>query len=662
MQRITGRFRESLSHLCQGAYYEQNRRSLASAGTGPLVLISAALAAYFLYILLAVFARRYMFGDMSWFLIKLLTENHVAHWNNGSRDFFVGRIGAFLYQQEPTLAAARLGIRNLNVLATVYGSTLFSYAPLSLAICYRYALDKRYILFPLLSLFAGSINSEGYIVSETHLFVSLFWAALFILLYADSLSRWTLVIFGFVSAPLILCYETMLMFGVILLAACAYRLIASAKPPIDRSATRLAGAWYTFGIFFAGLSVLYPRDAANLGGFVRGFGFVLAHDHIGARVSSVVLLLLLIMAVVPEQQKKTVNILFYAAMAASPIILIYILAHPGRTSLDVHAFARSINAIIPLLVALLLLASHFRLLKIDDLKYNKMLIVVACLGISQVGWHLVATTQWSNMLTLLRSELRTHTGVIYFDQSLMSKSILGREPIRNLHADWPLLPMSILLADGGNVKSIVLPPPGIFTPFDPFHPASLPDLSRFGVHYEKYIAAVMKFPEYKIGQPITFGSNGDAESYERGGWWQPEPWGTWSMGGTESRLVLNIEDDITTDLILQVYAGAFVPEKQPTLNARIFVNDILAGEWPIRFEKGDVGFRLREISLKKEVLRKAKPLIVTFRTTSTQSPYELGLSDDARKLGMAFVRVTLESSPNTLNREASEHSAFSERK
>jgi hypothetical protein len=643
------RLRESLSHLCRDTHYEHTHRSLASAGTWPLALTSAALALYLLYIVLAIFAGRYMFGDMSWFLIKLLKENHVAYWNNGWPDFFVGRIGAFLYQQEPTLFAARLGIRNLHALSVIYGSTLFSYVPLSLAICYRYAVDKRYILFPLISLFAGSINSEGYLVSETHLFVSLFWAALFMLLYADSLSRWTLVIFSIVSAPLILCYETMLIFGVILCAACAYRLAASAKPPIDRAATAVAATWYVFGIVFAGLSIVYPRDAANLGGFVHGLSFVFANDHIGARVSYVVLILLLMMALVPERQKKTLTMLFYAAMAACPVILIYILAYPDRTSLDVHVLARSMNAVIPAVVALFLLTIHFRFLHVDDVKYGRMLTIVACLGISQVGWHMVATTQWSNMLTLLSSELRSHTGAIDFDQSVMSHWTVGGAPIRNLHADWPLLPMSILLADGGDVKSIVLPPSGIFRPFNPYGIAELPDLKRFGVHYEKYIAALAKSNqyeieqpiEYEIGHPITFDTNGDGTRYQIGAWWQPERWGTWSGPAEECGLRLNIKGNIDTDMILQANVGAFLNEKHRSLNVRIFVNGVPVGEWTLRFENGDAGYRLREIPLTKGVLNKAKPVTVTFQTTGAQSPYELGISGDPRKLGLAFVRVTL---------------------
>ncbi len=83
------------------------------------------------------------------------------------------------YQQLPTLLAARVGVHSLGVLSIVFGVTLFSFKPVSILLCYRFARDKRYVLFPLLSLFAGTMNSEGYLISETHLMSALFWAALF---------------------------------------------------------------------------------------------------------------------------------------------------------------------------------------------------------------------------------------------------------------------------------------------------------------------------------------------------------------------------------------------------------------------------------------------------------------------------------------------------
>ena len=145
-----------------------------------MALLATAAAAYFFQACVAIATGRHLFGDGSWLLLRLLAENHITHLNNNTwNDFFVGRLGAFSYQQVPTLFAAHMGVHNLKILSVVFGITLFSFKPFGILLCYRFASDKRFVLFPLLSLFAGTMNSEGYLISETHLMSALFWAALF---------------------------------------------------------------------------------------------------------------------------------------------------------------------------------------------------------------------------------------------------------------------------------------------------------------------------------------------------------------------------------------------------------------------------------------------------------------------------------------------------
>ena len=207
-----------------------------------------AAAAYLLQASVAIATGRHLFGDGSWLLLRLLAENHITHLNNNTwNDFFVGRLGSFSYQQFPTLLAARLGVRSLKVLSVVFGVTLFSFKPLSILLCYRFARDKRYVLFPLLSLFAGTMNSEGYVISETHLMSALFWAALFGLLYPREFRWFDLAAMIIVSAPLILCYETMALFGLVLVGACIYRRRAIAKSQREKWLTFGFGVWYSLG-------------------------------------------------------------------------------------------------------------------------------------------------------------------------------------------------------------------------------------------------------------------------------------------------------------------------------------------------------------------------------------------------------------------------------
>lgn len=160
--------------------------SLDVLGRSVEMLLASAATASLSYLLSAIFALRHLFGDGAWFLVKMLRENHLAIWNvAGWHDMYAGTFGAFAYQEYPTLLAAHLGIRNPRELSTAYRLTLFAFK--GILLCYHFARDKRCIIFPILTMIAVDLNSEGYLVAETHLMSALFWAALFGILYCQQL-------------------------------------------------------------------------------------------------------------------------------------------------------------------------------------------------------------------------------------------------------------------------------------------------------------------------------------------------------------------------------------------------------------------------------------------------------------------------------------------
>ncbi len=247
---------------------------------------------------------RHLFNDGAWFVVKMLSENHVAIWNTqGWHDFFVGRFGAFFYQEYPTLLASRLHVRNPRTLILIWGVTLYSFKPLGILLCYRWARDKRLLIFPVLTLVAVSMNSEGYVITETHLMTALFWAAMFGLMLREEFNTFDLIAMAIVSAPLLLCYETMAAFGVFLCAACVYRYFAISKSRRDQWMCAVLFLWYALAVVFAVLAILFPRDPSNRDGFARGMLFMFRSEHIGAQVSCVVLVLCALIVLVPERYR-----------------------------------------------------------------------------------------------------------------------------------------------------------------------------------------------------------------------------------------------------------------------------------------------------------------------------------------------------------------------
>ena len=603
-------------------------------------LVGLAAAAYLLQACIAIATGRHLFGDGSWLLLRLLAENHVTHLNNNTwNDFFVGRLGSFSYQQLPTLLAARMGVHSLKVLSVVFGMTLFSFKPLSILLCYRFARDKRYVLFPLLSLFAGTMNSEGYVISETHLMSALFWAALFGLLYPREFGWFDLAAMIVVSAPLILCYETMAAFGLVLVGACIYRVLAIAKSPREKWLTIGFGVWYALGVIFAVLAIIFPRDPTQRADFFRGLLFVFHYRHTGARVSWIVLILCALIVVIPAIYKKTLNLLVVLAIICSLAIPAFILTHPELTSLDEHIVARTMNASVPLALAVAFLTVCFGLVQMDAGKYKRLFVVAAVVGICQSAWSVAASSQWSNMLTALRSELRTHTGPVPFENSLLSSRTLNGQPIRALHAEWPLMSLSIFYSDHGKVQAILLPSSTAFYPFDPRIPSALPHLERFHIDYSPYLAALPKTAPYELGQWIDFGEGGNAITYETGGWWNPEPWGTWTA--EQAGITIDFGGRVKSNLVMEAVAAAFVNERNPAVDVEVLVNETRVGEWRFRFESGPPEYQTYRMVLDQQALNKDLPAVIRFRVTGAGSPASLGLSGDSRILGLAMRRLRL---------------------
>jgi len=613
---------------------------LSSMGTPVMVLVTMAAAAYLFQACIAIATGRHLFGDGSWLLLRLLAENHITHLNNNTwNDFFVGRLGSFSYQQLPTLLASRMGVHSLNVLSVVFGVTLFSFKPLSILLCYRFARDKRYVLFPLLSLFAGTMNGEGYLISETHLMSALFWAALFGLLYPREFGWFDLAAMTVVSAPLILCYETMAVFGLVLVGACIYRVLAIAKSPQEKWLTMVFGTWYSLGVVFAILAIIFPRDPTQRADFFKGLLFVFHYRHIGARVSCIFLILCALIVMVPAIYKKTLTVLVGLAIICSLGIPAFILLHPELTSLDEHIVARTMNASVPLALAAAFLAVHFGFAQMETGKYERLFVIVAVLGICQSAWSLVASSQWSDMLTVLRSELRTHTGPVPFENSLLSRPTLDGQPMRAMHAEWPLMSLSIVYADEGKVQAILLPSSTSFYPFDPHIPSALPHLERFHINYSRYLAALPKTSPYELGQWIDFGDSGNAITFETGGWWRPEPWGTWTT--EQAGLTIDVGGAVKSDLVMEAVAAVFVSEKNPAVDVEVLVNDAPAGEWSFRFKSGAPEYQTHRMVLSQKALNKAVPAVIRFRVTGAGSPESVGVGGDRRMLGLALRRVRL---------------------
>ena len=152
-------------------------------------LVTIAVALYVIGTLVAILLHRHLFGDAAWYLVKVLSDGQVVNLEPGLHALYRSRWFAFQFTQAPLLWASEIGVTNLTALSWIYGLTMYAHRVVSLLLCWIWLKDKRLFLFPLASLFAGSINADLYIVSETHFLLSLVWPLFVLLLAADLTPR-----------------------------------------------------------------------------------------------------------------------------------------------------------------------------------------------------------------------------------------------------------------------------------------------------------------------------------------------------------------------------------------------------------------------------------------------------------------------------------------
>ena len=600
--------------------------------------VYAALVAVLIERMTAVASDLQLLNDGAWFLIRIASTRNYYFWiGSFKHEWFRSRVFTILIEQTPIVLATHLGVRTLHTLSLIYGVTLYSHALLSLYLCYRFAARRWYVLFPLLSFCAGTMNAEAYLSTDSHLIVSLYWPVLFILLFGDELSGGTLWLLLALSFPLLICYESMLLFGIILAAVCLWRRRKSGK-----SRGLLAGLalWYLLGAGIALAATIFPFDPSNRGGFLRGLLSLIQHDHLAAEASFLVViccaLLLATARLLPHWQ---LPITLVGGIAVAYVWLQVLLGHIP-SSLEIEIPARVLNLYMPLAATGLLLLVLTGWMKPEARAIGLTALLIGLLGFTQAFWNLAAISRWQGLLATLRYELLLHEGPVAFDDSVLSRDRLGPLRLRELQAHWPLPLLSLYETGRGQVRSIILPESGTYLPIDPFSPDDLPDLSRYGIYYDSYRQALRRW-HYPMGSTLTFAHGGNAALFLRGKWWFAESWATRSSGPDFGLDLPLGGQNVTTPLLLKAWVAPDFGRDFTCMSVAVTVNDVPVTTWS--FPSSGPGLRVVQVEamIPREVALRADPIRIRFHINR---PAECGAapSGDLSKPALAFIKLQVE--------------------
>ncbi len=122
-----------------------------------------------------------------------------------------------------------------------------------------------------------------------------------------------------------------------------------------------------------------------------------------------------------------------------------------------------------------------------------------------------------------------------------------------------------------------------------------------------------------------------------GGWSWPESNGRWSME-KEATIAWSLAGK-GGDLLLFVDGNALLHKKAPKQSVELWANDRLIARW--RFRAGKPSPLPARLCLPRSLIGKSDVLLLTFLIRSPRSPAELGISTDARTLGIRLRSITL---------------------
>jgi hypothetical protein len=218
---------------------------------------------------------------------------------------------------------------------------------------------------------------------------------------------------------------------------------------------------------------------------------------------------------------------------------------------------------------------------------------------------------------------------------VLAKRTFRGMPMEQLHMVWPLLPMSIVLGGTPDVSSVIFDERYPFTPFDPRHAEQLPDLSRFGVTYTGLKAALTR------GAHVDFRPGGNSESVLGEGWSEhTDTWARWT-DGPRATLRLRGRNGIERGSHLEMTLSAFVAPRHPRQRVTVSMNGRQLGVLEFTQKQVANGPATIQLPVPSGVDACGDELLLQLDLPDAQSPKNLGLSDDLRRLGVAMIELRL---------------------
>jgi hypothetical protein len=132
---------------------------------------------------------------------------------------------------------------------------------------------------------------------------------------------------------------------------------------------------------------------------------------------------------------------------------------------------------------------------------------------------------------------------------------------------------------------------------------------------------------YTLGKVVSFGAGGGSERFRQSGWSDTEKQFTWTIG-TSAKLVFPIVPSVQPLNLRMRLTGFTKPPQLPAQPVEVFANEQKIAAWEVSTTADFTAV------IPAVIAEKGGVLTIELKTPKATSPKALGMSNDARVLGV----------------------------
>lgn len=592
---------------------------------------------------LAVVSQRHLFMDASWYLVKILsTGSFTIFWTDFWKEFYYTRAFATWLTEVPLIATISLFPVSATTASVIYGAGLYGVKLLATVLTFiLLRKESRYLMvFPLVALWVGTASADLVIVSEAHVAATLAWPVLFSTTGAFKQTNTAKAFVLFCSIVLLLAYESMAFFGVIILGAAVLRDLRS-RDKLDRRYKRVISLLAGSSLVISWCAIFWPRDASNRTGILSGLrdAFLdsssLASSHPGptlAFLAAATFISLLLWHRCHARWLAFLSVIMGSATALIPLARIYDPLFVFRSDLAYIDRALSL-VLIPSTIMVLYVVFHFVPTKARGTAMA-LALALPCAVIGQSVNQLYETMIWYQSYDAVKTVVSGAEGTSLCTEALPPKLRLTSADPRKMVCGWSVQALSILVSPSPVYDSLLVGDSS-FRPFDPFSATEYPHLNHVSPRVVPRISAFEDSRALIVGKQVSFNTSGEGWRYIVSGASFAEPYGTWSDA---EKLVLKVcgphTGPVPTQLkiVVNPFLGKLVPMQRVIID---WQGSEIAESVLTKWSAGAPNvLRIESLNLRSG---SCGSLIIGL--PDARSPKSVGSGDDPRRLGIMLLSM-----------------------